>query len=101
MREKNDTPRTMYLILAIFVKESGCVFTKSKLVKNFLSNINKHLINLVMCKIIIDYGSWTTLAEAFVVVEEYICALSHYNAVDFVSLPVDSNKSRKTPVTTT
>ena len=37
--------------------------------KFFLSKIDKRLINLTLPKIIFNKGEWTTLGEAFAVVE--------------------------------
>lgn len=64
--------------------------------KVFLSKFDKHLIDLLMSKIIIDYGGWTTLAKAFAIVEECDCALYQYNATYLLSLLVRSSKSQKT-----
>ena len=53
-REKNDTPRTIYMRLVRFVWESRGVFAENKLVKVFLSKIDKCLINVVLLRIIMD-----------------------------------------------
>ena len=54
--EKNDAHRTMYTRLARFVKKFEGVFAESQLVKAFLSKIDKHLLDLTLAKIIMDYG---------------------------------------------
>ena len=69
LRRKNDNiPYTMYTRLAKFAKEFGGVFAKKQLVKVFWSNIDKHLIDLVLPMIIMDYGGQAILADAFAVV---------------------------------
>ena len=75
--------------------KTGRVFTESQLVKVFLSKIDKHLIDLVLPKIIMDYGGQTILAEAFAIVKQYDRALCQHDTTDLVSMLVDSSKSRK------
>ena len=99
-REKNDTPRTMYMRLTRFARESRDVFAESQLVKVFLLKIDKRLFDLALLKIIMEFGGRTTLAEAFTVVEQCDCALCQYDATDLVSLLVDSSKPGRFPVTT-
>lgn len=55
--------------LVRFVREYGGVFTKNHLVKVFSSKIDKWLFDLTMPRVIINYSGWTTLAEAFAIVE--------------------------------
>ena len=99
-REKDHIPRTMYTRLARFARESGGVFVASLLVKVFLSNIDKRLLDLALPKIIMEFGSRATLKEAFAIVDQCDHALCHHDAIDLVSLLVDFSKSRKSSVTT-
>lgn len=57
-RENDNTPRIMYTRLAKFVKESGGVFAESQLVKVFLSNTDKRLLDLALPKIIMEFDGW-------------------------------------------
>ena len=91
----------MYTRLARFARESEGVFIESQLVKIFLLKINKCLIDLALPRIIIYYGGWTTLAEAFAIVEQCDRALCQHDATNLVSILADSSKSRKVPVPTT
>lgn len=50
--------------------------------------------------IIIDYGGQIAFAEAFVVVKQCDRALYQHDAIDLVSLLVDSSKFQKTLVMT-
>jgi hypothetical protein len=88
----------MYMRLARFAKKIGGVFAKNQLVKVFLSKIDKHLLDLALPRIIMEFGGRTTLAETFVIVEQCDRALYQHDAIDLVSLLVDSSKSRKVPV---
>lgn len=45
-----------------------------------------------------DYDEWTTLVEAFTVVEQYDHALYQHDATVLVSLLMDFSKSPKTPI---
>ena len=87
--------------LAKFAKESRGVFAESQLVKVFLSNIDKRLLDLALPRIKMDYGGQITFSEAFAIIEQYNRALCEHNATDLVSLLVDSSKSRKAPTVTT
>jgi hypothetical protein len=44
------------------------------------------------------FGGRATFAEAFAIVEQCDRVLCQHNAIDLVSLLVDSSKSRKVPV---
>lgn len=59
----------MYIRLAKFARKFGGVFAENQLIKVFFVKIDKHLIDLALLKIIMNYGGQTTLAEAFAVVE--------------------------------
>lgn len=61
--------------------------------KVFLSKINKHLVDLVLPMIIMNYGGRVTLAEVFASVEQYDCALYQRDVTNLVSLLVDCSKS--------
>ena len=66
-----------------------------------MSKIIKRLIDLALARIIIDYGGWTTFAEAFVehtIVEQCDRAFSQHDAIDLVSLLVYFSQSRKVSV---
>lgn len=91
----------MYIRLVQFARKSGGVFAESKLVKIFLLKIDKQLINLALPRIIMDYDGRTTLIEAFAIVEQCDRTLYQHDAIDLVSLLVDSNKSRKVLVVAT
>ena len=84
-----------------FSGESRGVLAEFQLVKVFLSNINKYLIDLVLHRIIMDYDGRTTLAKAFAIIELCDHALCQHDATDFVSLQVNSSKSQKVPVVAT
>lgn len=66
--------------------------------KVFLLKIDKRLIYLALPNIIMDYGRWTTLVEAFAIVEQCESCLEQHDATDLVSMIIDSSKSRKVPV---
>ena len=68
--------------------------------KVFLSKIDKHLLDLALPKIIMEYGGRTSLTEAFAIVEQCDCTLYEHHANDLVSLLVDSSKFRKAPIAT-
>jgi hypothetical protein len=97
-REKNDTPRTMYTRLVRFARESGGVFAESQLVK---VKIDKRLLDLALPRIIMEFGGRATLVEAFTMVEQCDHPLCQHDAIDLVSLLVDSSKLRRAPLTTT
>lgn len=97
-REKDDTYCTIYTILVRFLRELRGVFPKSQLVNVFLLKIDKRLLDLVLSKIIMDYGNRTIFAEAFAVIKQCDRALCHYDATDLVSFLMDSSKFKKTPV---
>ena len=100
IRENDDTPRTMYTRLTRFARASGGVFAESQLVKVFLSKIDKCLLDLALPRIIMEFGGRATLADTFTVVELYDRALCQHDAIDLVSLLVDSSKPRRAPVLT-
>ena len=81
--------------LARFAKKYGIVFAESQLVKVILSKIDKHLVNLALPTIIMEFGGRATLVEAFDVVKQCGRALCQHNTTDLVSLLVDSSKSRR------
>ena len=66
--------------------------------KVFLSNIDKHLIDLALPRIFMDYGGWTTLTKAFAIVEQCDCVLCQHVATNLVSMLVDSSKFQKVAV---
>ena len=99
-QEKDDTPHIMYTRLVRFAKKSRGVFAESQLVKVFLSNIDKCLLDLALPMIIMEFGGRAILAEAFVIVKQYDRALCQHDAIDLVFLLVDSSKFRKAPVAT-
>ena len=78
--------------------EFGGVFAEGQLVKVILSKIDKRLLDLTLPRIIMEFGGRTTLAEAFAIVEHCDRTLCQHDAIDLVSLLVDSSKSRKAPV---
>ena len=59
----------MYTRLARFARESRDVFAESQLVKVFLSKIDKCFFDLALPMIIMEFGGWAILAEAFAIVE--------------------------------
>ena len=66
-----------------------------------MSKIDKHLIDLVLSKIIMNYGGRTSFTKAFAIVEQCNHALCQFDASDLVSLLVASSKFRKVPVAVT
>ena len=91
----------MYTRLVRFSRESGGVFAKNQLVKVFLSKIDKHLLDLALPRIIMEFDGQVALAEAFAIVKQYERALCPHDAIDLVILLVDSSKSQNVPVTAT
>jgi hypothetical protein len=67
-------------------------------VKVFLSKIDKHLLDLALSRIIMEFGSRTTLVEVFAIVKQCNRTLCQYDVIDLVSLLVDSSKSGKVSV---
>lgn len=55
-------------------------------------NIDERLIDLVLPRIIMDYGGQAILTKAFVVVEQCDRALCQHDVIDLVTLLVDSSK---------
>lgn len=60
----------MYTRSTKFAMECGGVFADNQLEKIFLSNVDEYLIYLTLSKIVMDYGEWTILVEAFTVVKQ-------------------------------
>ena len=90
----------MYTRMAKFERESRGIFVENQLVKVFLSKIDKHLIDLALSKIIMNYGGRAILANASAVVEQCDRGLCQYDAINLMSLLVDSSKFWKILVVT-
>ena len=69
--------------------------------KVLLLNIDKHLCDLVLPRIIINYGGRTTFEEVFTIVKQCDRVLCQHDATNLVSLLVDISKTRKTLIATT
>src|ERR1700737_2711647 len=99
MEERQYTSYHVYEVGEVY-KEIWRYVRGKSVNKGVVSKIEKRLLDLALPRIIMEFGGWATLLEAFVIVEQYNCTLYQHDATDLISLLVDSSKSRKILVAT-